>query len=127
MSAQQKVFAYTNAFNILPYMLFLNKQKQRLAANCFNSVLVENWRLPELFCHLALPDKIDFGLWTDEMQEQACDQAMESAKATIGDVTTACENPDSPDCNPCGKVLDTVFDKYSGLFQSVVATVTQDL
>ena len=58
--------AYTNAVSILPYNLFLAKQKQRLLGNCFNDVMIENWNQPEIYCEQSLPSKFDFSLWTNQ-------------------------------------------------------------
>ena len=61
------------------------------------------------------------------MQEQACGQAMEAAQTAIGDTTVNCEDPNDKICDPCSKVINTVFDKYSSFFQNLVVTVIQDL
>ena len=62
--------------NILPYQLYLEKHKQKLIENCFNSVMLENLNTPSNFCEQTLPSKIDFVMWTDEMQKEACFKAM---------------------------------------------------
>jgi hypothetical protein len=54
-----------NTFNVVPYLMYLAKQKRRLLKNCFNEVLLSDWHMPEVFCEQNLPDKIDFSLWND--------------------------------------------------------------
>jgi len=61
-----------NTFNVVPYLMYLAKQKRRLLKNCFNEVLLSDWHMPDIFCEQNLPDKIDFSLWNDASQLQAC-------------------------------------------------------
>jgi hypothetical protein len=49
---------------------------------------------------------------------------MASVYETIGDLddnnNQNCADPNSATCDPCNKIISSVFDKYGGLFQTMV-------
>ena len=122
---------FAKMVNIMPYQMYLEKQKQRLLGNCFNSVLLDKWRNPEIFCEQSLPSKIDFSLWNDQMQIESCFKAMETTFEELGDPFSMsnlnCVDPDSETCNPCLKTISYVFDNYQQYLHTTVVSVIKSI
>ena len=111
-SVKEMKHQYLSTIHILPYFLYLAKQQARVRQNCFNQVLVDEWNSPEAFCE-SLPLKLDFSLWTDDQQTDACMQAQKTTRDLIGNPlsqdNTACSDLDAEECDPCGKTLSHLF------------------
>jgi hypothetical protein len=105
---------FVKIVNIVPFQLYLAKQGQKLLKNCYNSVLLESLRDPTLYCGTTLPNKIDFSLWNDRLQQESCFQAFETFAEEAGDPydmnNPKCQDPDSESCQPCNKIIGMVFD-----------------
>ena len=93
--------------------------------------MVSNWHQPWVFCEGTLPQKIDFSLWTADLQTQSCFQAIDAAKEAIGNPfsqqNTNCLDVDAPTCDPCGKTLDALFGIYSSYFKNAVVASLDDI
>ena len=102
--------------NILPFELFIEKQHTNFRQNCFNEYLLDS--NPETYCESQLPQHIDFTLWTEQNQVQACTVAFEDVK-DLNKFSPECLNDfDAEICDPCTKVSDSLFEQYRQFMQN---------
>ena len=64
-----------------------------------------------------LSNKVDFPLWTDKFQIKACNEALRTQVEPLvnSEGTGVCqgETAESDECDPCSKLYDDLFKKYS--------------
>lgn len=103
---------YVKALNVIGHELYIEKQRTRLAANCFASVLLEQKREASTFCDDVFDPRVDLTLWTHSAQRQACLDALKEIEH-LSLTSDECYNHlDSPECSPCSKVYDSIFSRY---------------
>lgn len=108
---------FIKLLNVLPFELFIEKQHINFRQNCFNSVMIENIHQPESYCTTTLPTRIDFTLWTDRNQIEACTNSLEEVSHLTPLSVDCVDDIDGETCDPCTKISDSLFDKYRQFVQ----------
>lgn len=114
---------FIKLLNVLPFELFIEKQRTSFRQNCFNSVMLEAIRDPDTYCKQQLPGRIDFTLWTERNQYDGCITAFDEVKG-MNKLNDECiEDYDATECDPCTKITDSLFEKYRLFVQSNMLAV----
>ena len=96
--------------NIMPFEVFIEKQHVSFRQNCYNDALLESD--PIVYCSSQLPLHIDFSLWTEQNQVQACSVAFEEFEGLTRYSEECLNDFDAETCDPCTKLSDSLFEQY---------------
>jgi len=67
---------FIKLMNVVPFELFMEKQRTNYRQNCFNSVMLDTIKDAETYCTMTLPTRINFTLWTNRNQLEVCNNAL---------------------------------------------------
>ena len=119
-------FDYVKLVNILAHSLYIEKLNQKIRRTCVNSVMLETKNQPSNFCSTILPGKVDLTLWNDKAQMTACNDSMRLVE-DLKPLTQDCLDPDAPECSPCQKIYDSIFQKYDNFVEGNLVKILSDI